>query len=156
MNVERLREFLLSLPHVVEAEQWGGLLYWVGDQAVGGKTFIHVNLEAGQGHPAMFPAGPERFAELCERDGMIPAPYLARAFWVAVERWDALRDAEWQEELTAAHALTRDKLPPKVRATLDLPKAELKRAVEAGRKKRAEWEAKEVLRKAEKKKKTRL
>ena len=101
MNAESMRELLLSMPHVVEAEQWGGLLFWIGDKAIGGKTFVHMNLEASQGHPAMFPAGPERFAELCERDGVIPAPYLARGHWVAVERWGALRDAEWREELTA-------------------------------------------------------
>jgi predicted DNA-binding protein (MmcQ/YjbR family) len=151
MNVERLREFLLKLPHVVEAEQWGGLLYWVGDKAIGGKTFVHVNIEAGQGHPAMFPAGAERFAELCERDGIIPAPYMARNFWVAVERWDALRDAEWQQELRAAHGLTFEKLPRKARTALALPKAELQRAIDAGRKRIAEWEAKEVVRKAAKK-----
>src|ERR1700722_19312405 len=134
MNAERVREFLLKLPHVVEAEQWGGLLYWVGDKAIGGKTFVHVNLEAGQGHPAMFPAGPERFAELCERDGVIPAPYAARNFWVAVERWDALRDHEWEDELRAAHSIVYEKLPPRTKAVLDLPKAEQKRVVAARRK----------------------
>ena len=134
MNAERIREFLLKLPHVVEAEQWGGLLYWVGDKAIGGKTFVHVNLEAGQGHPAMFPAGPERFAEMCERDGVIPAPYAARNFWVAVKRWDALRDREWEEELRAAHSIVYEKLPPRTRAVLDLPKAEQKRVVADRRK----------------------
>jgi predicted DNA-binding protein (MmcQ/YjbR family) len=141
MNVERVREFLLKLPHVVEAEQWGGLLYWVGDKAIGGKTFVHVNLEAGQGHPAMFPAGPERFAELCERDGVIPAPYAARNFWVAVERWDALRDREWEEELTAAHSIVYKKLPPRTKAVLGMPKAEQKKLTIERRKLLAEREA---------------
>jgi predicted DNA-binding protein (MmcQ/YjbR family) len=134
MNAERLRDFLLTLPHVVEAEQWGGLLYWVGDKAIGGKTFVHVNLEAGQGHPAMFPVGPERFAEMCERDGVIPAPYAARNFWVAVERWDALRDREWEEELRAAHSIVYEKLPHRTKATLALPPAERKRVVADRRK----------------------
>jgi predicted DNA-binding protein (MmcQ/YjbR family) len=129
MNAERLREFLLTLPQVVEAEQWGGLLYWVGDKAIGGKTFVHMNLEAGQGHPAMFPVGAERFAELCERDGIIPAPYLARGHWVAVERWDALRDAEWRDELTAAHGIVHGKLPARTKAVLAMPRAEQKKLV---------------------------
>ena len=129
MNVERLRELLLKLPHVIEAEQWGGLLYWIGDKAIGGKTFLHMNVEAGQGHPAMFSAGAERFAELCERQGIIPAPYLARGFWVAVERWDALRDSEWQEELRAAHAIVYAKLPARTQAALAMSKAEQKKLV---------------------------
>jgi predicted DNA-binding protein (MmcQ/YjbR family) len=137
MNAAKLREFLLTLPHALEAEQWGGLLFWVGDKAIGGKTFIHMNLEAGQGHPAMFPAGPERFAELCERDGVIPAPYMARNHWVAVERWDALRDREWQDELRAAHAIVYAKLPPRTRKILDLPKAERRRVIAERRKEKA-------------------
>ena len=39
---------------------------------------------------------------------------------------------------------TYEKLPAKVKATLALPKAEYKKALEAGRKKKAEWEAKEL------------
>jgi len=141
MNAERVREFLLKLPHVVEAEQWGGLLYWVGDKAIGGKTFVHVNLEAGHGHPAMFPAGPERFAELCERDGVIPAPYAARNFWVAAERWNALRDREWEDELRAAHSIVYQKLPPRTKAILAMPKAEQKNLVTERKKLLAEREA---------------
>jgi predicted DNA-binding protein (MmcQ/YjbR family) len=148
MNAERVREFLLKLPHVVEAEQWGGLLYWVGDKAIGGKTFVHLNLEAGNGHPAMFPAGPERFAELCERDGVIPAPYAARNFWVAVERWNALSDREWEEELMVAHTLVSDKLPPRTKAVLAMPKGEQKRLLAERRKLLA---AKEAAEKAAKK-----
>ena len=40
MDAERLREYVLSLPHVVETMQWGAnLVYWVGDKAIGGKMF---------------------------------------------------------------------------------------------------------------------
>jgi predicted DNA-binding protein (MmcQ/YjbR family) len=131
MTAARARDFLLSLPHVVEAEQWGGLLYWVGDKAIGGRTCAMVNLEPGQGYPASFPAGPTRFAELLEREGIVGAPYSAQHFWVAIERWNALRDEEWQEELRDAHSLTFRKLPPGTRAILARPKAEQKRMVAA-------------------------
>lgn len=134
MNAERAREFLLKLPHVVEIEQWGGLLYWVADKAIAGRTFASIHLEPDAGHPAFFLAGPERFAELCEQDGVIPAPYAARNFWVAVERWNALNDREWEHELRAAHSIVYEKLPPRTKAILDLPKAEQKRVV-ADRKK---------------------
>ena len=40
MDAERVREYLLQLPHVVETMQWGAnLVFWVGDKAIGGKMF---------------------------------------------------------------------------------------------------------------------
>ena len=140
MDLERARKFLVSLPHVAEAEQFGGLIYWLGDKAIGGKMMAMLNFE-GDGHRVSYPAGPERFHELLEREGLVPAPYLARAHWVSAERWSAFRDAEWQDEWRAAHALTLAKLPPKTRKLLDLPKAELKRAVAERKRVLAEREA---------------
>ncbi len=151
MNAERVRTFLLELPHVVESEQWGGLVFWVGDREVGGRMFVMLPLD-GAAPVISYPAGPERYGEMLEREGLIPAPYMARIFWVAAERWNALRDREWEDELRAGHKLVFEKLPSKVKATLALPKTEYKKALEAGRKRRAEWEAKEAIRKAGKKK----
>ena len=35
MDSERLRAYLLTLPHVVETMQWGAnLVFWVGDKAI--------------------------------------------------------------------------------------------------------------------------
>ncbi len=68
-----------------------------------------------------YAAGAERFHELVERDGLKPAPYMARIFWVAAERWDAWRNAEWEDELRAAHAMTYAKLTKKMREVLALP-----------------------------------
>ena len=120
MDAERAREFLLSLPHVVETEQWGGLVYWVGDKTVGGKMFASVRLEGEL--PVRYSAGPERYAELLEREGIWPAPYAARIYWVAAERWSVFRNAEWQAEWTEAYALTSAKLTPRTRAVLALAK----------------------------------
>ncbi len=134
MNAERMRDFLLSLPHVVETEQWGGLLFWVGDKAIGGKMFAVLDLNGGRGRPISYPAGQERFHDLLEIDGIIPAPYMARIFWVAIERWDVHGPAVWQSELSAAHALTYAKLPPKALKVLALSKAEQKKLIAAKRK----------------------
>ena len=41
-----------------------------------------------------FKCTPEMFAELTEREGIVPAPYVARYHWVALERFNALKDAE--------------------------------------------------------------
>jgi predicted DNA-binding protein (MmcQ/YjbR family) len=122
MDAERMRGFLLGLPHVVETVQWGdNLVFWVGDKAVGGKMFAVVDIEGGGHGVVSFAAGTERFAELVEREGLFPAPYLARIFWVAAEQWSALRNAEWDEELRGAYELTLAKLPKKVLEVLALP-----------------------------------
>jgi predicted DNA-binding protein (MmcQ/YjbR family) len=122
MDAERARAFLLTLPHAAETLQWGAnLVFWAGDKAIGGKMFCLINLEADGHGPISFAAGPERYAELLEREGFGPAPYLARAFWVAAESWTVLRPAEWQAELRAAHALIFAKLPKRTRDVLALP-----------------------------------
>jgi predicted DNA-binding protein (MmcQ/YjbR family) len=122
MDVERARAFLLALPHVVETMQWGdNLVFWVGDKAIGGKMFCLLNLEADARGVMSYSAGVERFAELVEREGIVPAPYMARIHWVAVERWSGLRNAEWESELRAAHEITLAKLPKKVLDVLAMP-----------------------------------
>lgn len=146
MNPERLRAFLLTLPNVVETMQWGAnLVFWVGDKAIGGKMFGLINLDEptpsdNPDKPYLvlsYAAGPARYAELLEVDGLVPAPYMARIHWVAAERWNIFTAGEWQRELTAAHALTLAKLPKKVVATFALPAAQQKALIAAGRKRAA-------------------
>jgi predicted DNA-binding protein (MmcQ/YjbR family) len=128
MDAERIRGLLLKLPHVVETMQWGAnLVFWVGDKAIGGKMFALVNLDGDGRAVISYAAGRERYAELVEIDGVIPAPYMARIFWVAVERWDVFRGADWEQELLAAHEITFAKLPPRVRAVLAMPPKEQKK-----------------------------
>jgi predicted DNA-binding protein (MmcQ/YjbR family) len=135
MDVERLRAYILTLPHAVETMQWGAnLVFWVGDKAIGGKMFALINLDGDGKAVISYSAGPERYAELLETDGIIPAPYMARIFWVAVERWNVFRTPQWEQELRAAHSLTFAKLPPKVRMILAMPAAQQKRLIAESRK----------------------
>src|SRR5260370_29881055 len=85
MNVDRLREVCLSFPSSTEQVQWGNDLVF----KVGGKMFAVTPLEPAS-VSLSFKASPENFAELTERPGIIPAPYLARAQWVALQPRDAL------------------------------------------------------------------
>ncbi|MGO8756769.1 MAG: MmcQ/YjbR family DNA-binding protein [Terracidiphilus sp.] len=125
MDNERIREFCLSLPHAAETLNWGHhLVYWAGDREMGGKMFAMTDLDGTGTGVLWFHCGAERFHELLEREGIIPAPHLARAYWVAVERWDALRPREIEEELKRAHALIYDKLPARTKAALNLPEKE--------------------------------
>jgi predicted DNA-binding protein (MmcQ/YjbR family) len=61
----------------------------------------------------------EEFAELVERPGIVPAPYLARAHWVSLQDPGALAQAEVKRLLREAYELVVAKLPKKTRAALD-------------------------------------
>lgn len=133
MNVESLRKFLLTLPHVEETMQWGdNLVFWVADKAIGGKMFALASLDNTHG-ALSFAAGPERYHELLENEGFFPAPYLARAFWVALESYSALPSAELEQHLRRAHQLVFDKLSKRTRDILALPATQRKKLVAARR-----------------------
>lgn len=113
MSIDWLREFCLSLPHTTEQVQWEDSLVF----KVGGKMYAVASLEP-RAHWLSFKASEEDFAELIERPGMIPAPYLARAHWVALESESSFSRAELQQLLTHAHALVLAKLPKKTQQAL--------------------------------------
>lgn len=114
MDVEAIRKYCLSLPHVTERVQWGNDLLF----CIGGKMFAVATLDAKCPTKLSFKCTPEKFAELVESEGIIPAPYVARYHWVALEDWDALPQKELKERLKIAYQLVHDKLPKKVRSDL--------------------------------------
>jgi predicted DNA-binding protein (MmcQ/YjbR family) len=72
--------------------------------------FAAVNLELP--HQLGFKCTPEDFAELTERDGIVPAPYLARAMWVQErELGAALERRELATLLRSAYDVVVAKLP---------------------------------------------
>lgn len=111
MNTEELREFCLSFPHATEDVKWGKDLCF----SVGGKMFCVTGLDGTVNAQVSFKCTPERFAELVERDGIIPAPYVARYHWVAVEKPDALDHEEIEDLISKSYMLVFEKLPPKTR-----------------------------------------
>lgn len=130
MDNERVREICLALPHVEETLNWGHhLVYWVGDRDIGGKMFAMTDLDGTGTGVLWFHCGAERFHEMLEIEGIFPAPHLARAYWVAVERWDALRIREYEDELRRAHALIFEKLTKRTRAVLAMPAKERTKAI---------------------------
>jgi predicted DNA-binding protein (MmcQ/YjbR family) len=130
MDVERLREFLLKLPHVEETVQWGEtLVFWTGDKAIGGKMFALIHLDDAGTGVVWFHCGAERYQELLEIEGIIPAPYMAKAHWVTIERWDVLRQREFEDELRKAHTLIYEKLPKRTKTVLAMPEKERYRLI---------------------------
>jgi predicted DNA-binding protein (MmcQ/YjbR family) len=116
MDVEWARVYCMGLPHTTETVQWGANLVF----KVGGKMYAMAELEAAD-HWLSFKCSPEDFAELCEREGIIPAPYLARAQWVTLQTEDAIPRPELKRLLRQAYDLVFAKLPKRTQAGLGNP-----------------------------------
>ena len=123
MNIDQLRKLCLSFPGTTEQIQWGDDLLF----KVGGKMFAVTRLEPAKVWLSL-KADPEHFAELTERPGIIPAPYLARAKWIALESPDAVPDAELSQLLRESYELVRAKLPRKIAESIAHGKAASERA----------------------------
>lgn len=117
MDIESVRKFCLSLPHVTEDVQWeSDLLFRIGN-----KMFAVVGLDPASDHCMSFKCTPEVFAELTEREGIMPAPYVARYHWVALARFDSLPESGLKQLLKNAYQLIFEKLPKKSKAALESP-----------------------------------
>jgi len=139
MDNERIRAICLGMAGAMETVNWGHhLVYWVGDRDIGGKMFAMTDLDGTGTGVLWFHCGAERFHELLEREGIIASPYLAKAYWVTVERWDALRTREYEDELRRAHGLILERLPKRTRAVLAMPETERTKVIRERKKALAE------------------
>jgi predicted DNA-binding protein (MmcQ/YjbR family) len=113
MDLEAIRRFCLRLPHVTEKVQWGDhLVFKVGD-----KMFLVASLEPSK-HALSLKVSHEAFEQLQEIDGIVPAPYLARAKWLALNKLSLLPDDDMRDLIRAAHALVFESLPRSRREAL--------------------------------------
>jgi predicted DNA-binding protein (MmcQ/YjbR family) len=113
MKIDQLRKICLGFPGAMEQIQWEDDLLF----KVGGKMFAMTPLEPSRLWLCL-KADPEEFAELTERPGIIPAPYLARAKWIAIETADAVSPAEAASLLKKSYELVVAKLPKAKRKSL--------------------------------------
>jgi predicted DNA-binding protein (MmcQ/YjbR family) len=113
--IDWAREVCLALPHATEDVQWEHNLLF----RIGGKMFCVANLEPAVSLTRIaFKCTPEKYAELVEIEGIIPAPYMAHNKWVAVQELGSLRQAELRELIQASYQMVLQKLPKKMQATL--------------------------------------
>ncbi len=108
MDIEAIRSYCLQFPHVTENVQWGYDLCFKVD----GKLFLVTPLEPAPVRLS-FKCSPENFADLCERPGVRPAPYMARAQWVSLEQLNTLPDSELRELIAESYRLVWERLPKK-------------------------------------------
>ena len=112
MDIDSIRNYCLSLPHATEDIQWGNDLLF----RISGKIFAGMSLDPP--HSFSFKCTPEKFDELIEFEGIIPAPYTARNKWVMLERLDALNDSEIKRLIKNSYEMIFSKLTKKLQAEL--------------------------------------
>lgn len=111
MTTDKLQSYCLSFPGTHEGIKWDHLVFMVKE-----KLFIITGFTDDSN--VSFKVTPEDFEELCEREGIIQAPHLARNQWVSVTKRNALKPKEWEHYLKQSYELIKAKLPKKVREQL--------------------------------------
>ena|ERR1700690_1934936 len=100
MNVDFVRDYCLSFPGARESLQWGEDLCF----KVAGKIFAVLSLDSVP--PSLcFKCTPEKFVELCEQEGIRPAPYVGRYKWVLLDRLDVLGDEELEDLIRQSYEM---------------------------------------------------
>lgn len=117
MRAEDIEKFCLSLPGATVVEQWGGCRVF----KVGGKMFAILGPKDDHILQGLsLKVGEDSFHILIREKNITPAPYLARAKWVALQRLDSLGAKEMKAYLTRAHAIIAARLPKKKQAALGM------------------------------------
>lgn len=117
MSFRTFAAFCRKLPHATEDVKWESNLVF----SVGGKMFAVFELP-DISHVS-FRTTPWLFATLTGKDGITPAPYLARYNWVLVTQPKALPAAMLKQLLRESYQLVAAGLPAKKLKELGLQEA---------------------------------
>ena len=112
MSEAEVADFCLSLPGAREDYKWGGVRVF---SIAGNKMFALQNL---RGDSLAFKVDKDVFLGHCDRPGIHPAPYLARAQWVIMQTPYPLAAAELKDLLQRSHQLVVSKLPKRTQVGL--------------------------------------
>lgn len=115
MNIEEIRDYCNTLPGVTEDMKWDNDLCF----CVAEKIFLIVGPERVP-VAASFKVPPEEFETMISKDGVKPAPYLARYKWVFTDDIANFNSNEWKDYINRSYQIVRDKLPKKIRIELGL------------------------------------
>ncbi|MGN6119244.1 MAG: MmcQ/YjbR family DNA-binding protein [Rhodanobacter sp.] len=114
ITVAQLQRLCSRWPGVTRDIKWGDNLVF----SVGGKMFAMTHADGREGGRLAFKVADERFLELTDLPGIIPAPYLARMRWVSVTEPRRFATAELQALILDAYTLIRARLTKKLQSGL--------------------------------------
>jgi predicted DNA-binding protein (MmcQ/YjbR family) len=112
MTKSDLETFCMTLPGTKQSIKWGADLCFVVSEKMYCVTSVDGPLAAS------FKVLPEEMQPLTEREGIIPAPYMAKNNWVYVETAKGLTPKEWKYFVKQSYDLVVEKLPKKVQVKL--------------------------------------
>ncbi|UXH37852.1 MmcQ/YjbR family DNA-binding protein [Pseudomonas promysalinigenes] len=112
MSPQQVAAFCLGLPGAREDYKWGGIRVF---SVAGNKMFAVLDL-AGAG--LSFKVADELFLGYCDRPGVRPAPYLARAKWISMQPPYPMGREELCDLLQRSHKLVVRRLPKRQQAAL--------------------------------------
>ena len=110
MEIEDIQKICRSFKGVTEDIKWEDHLCF----NVGNKMFL-ITAPDKVPHTATFKVTDEDFELLPEREGFIPAPYMARYKWIYVDDINRFSKKEWEKYLKQSYDLVFAKLPLKVK-----------------------------------------
>lgn len=114
MRIEQLDALCADWPGATRSIKWEVDLVW----SVAGKMFAVLCTLGPERGRLSFKVEPERFLELTDQPGFMPAPYMARAFWVSVSEPQNMSEAELAMFVRHSYELVRAGLPKKTQAAL--------------------------------------
>lgn len=110
----KLLAFCQSLPGATKDVKWGADLVF----SIGGKMFAAFAYESAD--PSFgCKVADDDFAALTSLEGIQPAPYAARYFWIRVDDPTSFPESELRAWLRGSYDLVRAKLPAKTRKELE-------------------------------------
>lgn len=123
MTRDEFNDFCQALKATTNVVQWGNASVW----KIGGKIFA-VCSTWGEGKHAKisFKCSDMTYSMLPQQQGIIPAPYLARAKWVQIEEAGAMSDEDVKAYIKMAYTIIGWKLTKVLRAELELELLPLK------------------------------
>lgn len=114
LTAAQLEALCRHWPGVTRDTKWGVDMVL----SVCGKMFAVMPSDGSEGGRLSCKVADERFLELTDQPGIIPAPYLARAHWISITEPQRFATAELQAFILDAYLLVRAKLTKKLQAEL--------------------------------------
>ena len=114
LDEKALDAFCGAWPGVTRSIKWEVDLVY----SVANKMFVVMCTIGPDRGRFSFKVDTDRFLELTEQPGMIPAPYMANAFWISVVEPERFRRDELEGFVRRSYELVRTNLPKKTQAAL--------------------------------------
>lgn len=114
MNADELEALCGAWPGVTSGIKWEDDLVF----SVAAKMFAVLCLRGPDRGRLSFKVDPERFLELTDQPGIVPAHYMARAFWITITEPNRFARAQLDAFVRHSYELVRSKLTKKMQAKL--------------------------------------